>query len=75
MSIGVMKEKELKLRDLQGKWHVRVNKQSCKQANHLILWASKHQKKKSRFFSISFLQKLDKYGLTRPKVSKYSLTS
>jgi hypothetical protein len=24
------------------KWHVRVRKQSCKQGNHLILWASEH---------------------------------
>jgi hypothetical protein len=25
------------------KWHVRVSKQSCKQGNRLILWASEHQ--------------------------------
>ena len=62
----------------RAKWHVRVSKQSCKQANRLILWGvgGAPQKKNSRFFLFFFLQKnLKKFDLTRPKISKYSLTS
>ncbi len=47
-------------------------------ANRQIVWssgASECQKKNCRFFLIFFLKKLEKYDLTRPKVSKYSLTS
>jgi hypothetical protein len=61
----------------QAKWHVRVSKQSCKQANRLILWGvGGAPQKKNRFFLFFFPQKnLKKYDLTRPKVSKHSLTS
>ena len=61
----------------EAKWHVRVSKQSCKQANRLILWGvgGEPQKKKSGFFYFFFPKKLEKYDLTRPKMSKYSLTS
>ena len=39
------------LKQLKAKWHVRVSKQSCKQANRLILWGvGAPQKKNSRFF-------------------------
>jgi hypothetical protein len=58
------------------KWHVRVSKKSCKQANRLIPWGvgGAPQKKNSRFFLFFFLpKKLEKYDLTRPKMSKYSL--
>jgi hypothetical protein len=34
----------------QAKWHVRVSKQSCKQANHLILWGVGAPKKKNLDF-------------------------
>ncbi len=38
---------------LMAKCHVRVSKQSCKQANRLILWGFRSTtKKKSRFFFI-----------------------
>ena len=60
---------------LETKWHVRVRKESCKQANHLILWG-RWSTKIIFFLDFSFfLKKLKKYDLTRPKVSKYSLTS
>jgi hypothetical protein len=59
------------------KCHVRVSKQSCKQANRLILWGVRSTtKKNSRFIFIFFSsKKLGKYDLTRPKMSKNSLTS
>jgi hypothetical protein len=58
------------------KWHVRVSKQSCKQANRLILWGvGAPQKKILDFFLFFFSKKLEKNDLTRPKVSKNSLTS
>jgi TolB-like protein len=39
----------------RAKWHVRVSKQSCKQGNRLILWASEYQDIFfPRFFSIFF---------------------
>jgi hypothetical protein len=59
------------------KCHVRVSKQSCKQANRLILWGvrSTTKKKLSIFFYFVSPKKLEKYDFTRPKVSKYSLTS
>ncbi len=61
------------------KWHVRVRKQSCKQGNRLILWASVHQDNFFAFFFPKNLKKnskiLKKYDLNRPKVSKYSRTS
>jgi hypothetical protein len=69
-------EGETKKRMEVTKWHVRVNKQSCKQENHLILWgvgAPRHFF--SRFFDLFSPKNLKKYYLTRPKVSKYSLTS
>jgi hypothetical protein len=61
----------------EAKWHVRVSKQSCKQANRLILWGvgGAHTKKNSRFFLFFSPKKLEKYDLTRPKMSKNSLTS
>ncbi len=42
--------------DTPAKCHVRVSKQSCKQANLLILWGVRSTTKKNRFF-IFFLQK------------------
>ncbi len=40
------------------KWHVRVSKQSCKQANRLILWGVRSTtKKKTRFFYLFFSKK------------------
>jgi hypothetical protein len=45
-------------RRMEAKWHVRVSKQSCKQANRLIVWGvSSTTKKNSRFFLFFFLQK------------------
>jgi hypothetical protein len=58
--------------DLGAKWHVRVSKQSCKQGNHLILWGVRTPR---HFFLFFFSKNLKKHDLTRPKVSKYSLTS
>jgi hypothetical protein len=63
---------------IRAKWHVRVSKQSCKQANRLILWGvggAPYKKKFSIFFIFFSPKKLEKYDLTRPKMSKYSLTS
>ncbi len=64
-------------RPMEAKWHVRVSKQSCKQANGLILWGvgGEPQKKNLDFYYFFFPKKLEKYDLTRPKMSKYSLTS
>jgi hypothetical protein len=43
----------------RAKWHVRVSKQSCKQANRLILWGvgGAPPKKNSRFFYFFFPKK------------------
>ncbi len=43
-------------RFMWAKWHVRVSKKSCKQANRLILWGvgGAPQKKNSRFFYFFF---------------------
>jgi hypothetical protein len=62
---------------LLDEYHVRVSKQSCKQANHLILWGRWSTK---MFFFLDFFhfflkKNLEKYDLTRPKVPKYSPTS
>jgi hypothetical protein len=63
------------------KSHVRVRKQSCKQGNRLILWGVRAPRHFffldffSIFFSFFFSKNLKKYDFTRPKVSKYSLTS
>jgi hypothetical protein len=44
------------------KCHVRVSKQSCKQANRLILWGRpEHHQKKISIFFILFFKKLEKY--------------
>jgi hypothetical protein len=61
----------------EAKCHVRVSKQSCKQENRLILWGvrSTTKKKFSIFFYFFSPKKLEKYALTRPKMSKNSLTS
>ena len=67
----------LQLQEFKANWHVRVSKQSCKQANRLILWGvGGAPEKKNLDFFIFFPEKnLKKYDLTRPEVSKYSLTS
>ncbi len=54
------------------KWHVRVSKQSCKQANRLILWGvrSTTNKKKLFIFDLFCSKKLEKYDSIRHKVSK-----
>ncbi len=47
------------VREVKPKWHVRVSKESCKQANRLILWGvgGAPPKKKSRFFLFFFSKK------------------
>ena len=62
---------------VRAKWHVRVSKQSCKQANCLILWGCSSTKIffPLDFYLFDFSKNLKKYDLTRPKVPKYSLTS
>ena len=57
---------------LMAKWHVRVSKQSGKQANRLILWGvrSTTNKKNLFIFDLFCSKKLEKYDLIRHKVSK-----
>ena len=58
----------------KAKVHVRVNRQSWKQASHQILWG--RGRTKTFFFNFFVFKKLEnlKYDLVRPKVPKYSLT-
>jgi hypothetical protein len=43
--------------EVRSEWHFRVNKQSCKQGNLLILWVVEEHHKKKIDFLLFFLQR------------------